>query len=172
MNFFKLGKKFSKKFMSNNKSPLFMDLTYLFVEDRLAFTIRSLYTQSRWSLTRRMTLALLNAWVEKLESVDLPPVYVKGLNNTPRNLKQEPALSLEFDGPQISNASLKSLDSSCLAKEVTLRVTNTDSTFTLKSENQFSEIQLTRKESHALLEMLAIKAKQVNWLCSPKLPNW
>jgi len=158
--------------MANNKSPLFMDLNYLFEEDRLAFTIRSLNTQTRWALTRRMTLALLNAWVEKLESVDLPSVYVKGLNTTPRNLKQEHALSLEFDGPQISNSSLKSLESSCLVKEVTLRVTNTDSSLTLKSENQFSEIQLTRKESHALLEMLAIKAKQVNWLGSPKLPNW
>jgi hypothetical protein len=158
--------------MASNKSPLFMDLSYLLEEDRLKLTLRKMQSHTRWTLTRRMTLALLTVWIEKLESVDLPQIDIEGLNLNMRDLKQEHALSLEFDGPQISNTSISSPASTCLVKEVTLQVTGTDSTFTLKSESESEQIQLTRKESHALLEMLALKAQQANWLTSPHLPSW
>ena len=117
-------------------------------------------------------MAVLTVWVEKLETVDLPQVEIEGLNLNLRDLKQEHALSLEFDAPQVSIFSTLSPASTFLVKEVTLQVTGTESTVTLKSEIESEQIQLTRKESHALLEMLALKAQQANWLTSPYLPSW
>jgi hypothetical protein len=158
--------------MTNNKSQLFMDLSYLLEEDRLLLKLRKMQSHTRWALTRRMTLAVLTVWIEKLESVDLPQIEIEGLNLNLRDLKQEHALSLEFDAPQISNSSFSSQAATYLVKEVTLQVTGTESTFTLKSEIESEQIQLTRRESHALLEMLALKAQQANWLTSPHLPSW
>ena len=46
-----------------------LDLTYLKQEDRMRL---SLSGQADWLVTRSLLLKLLPAWIEKLQSIDLP----------------------------------------------------------------------------------------------------
>ena len=73
-----------------------IDLTYLPVEDRMCLALEN---QVGWLITRSLLLKLVRAWLEKLQSVDLPPV---GFSLGSRNIVQEHALSLEFDAPTTS----------------------------------------------------------------------
>jgi len=42
----------------------------------------------------------------------------------------------------------------------------------LIGQGKESQLALTRKESHTLLEMLAQKARVVGWLDAVQLPHW
>ena len=71
-----------------------LDLSYLPQEDRMRLSLRG---QADWLVTRSLLTKLLPVWVERLESIELPNV---GIPLGQRDLSQEHALSLEFEGPR------------------------------------------------------------------------
>ena len=158
--------------MPTKKSSLQLDLTYLPVEDRLLLALRIGQEQADWWLTRRMVSAFVLALADKLESVALPSVSLANLRSAERNLGQEHALSLEFDGPQPKATVSTPHKAALLLQEVTLTVTELDCTLVLKAPPQATQMVLTRKETHALLEMLASKARQAGWLQAAQWPEW
>jgi hypothetical protein len=143
-----------------------LDLTYLEKEDRMRLSLRG---QADWLVTRSMLLKLLPAWVAKLQSIDLPSV---GIPLGPRDLGQEHALSLEFDGPQSTNFKRAQASDDTLLIEIKLTVDAVGAKLHLIGQNRESQLALTRKESHTLLEMLAQKARVVGWLDTVQLPQW
>ena len=145
-----------------------LDLTYLVPEDRMRLSLRG---QADWLITRSLLLKLLPAWVEKLQSIDLPSV---GIPLGPRDLGQEHALSLEFDGPKSTHFKPTQAHSDALLFEIKLTVDALGAKLHLLEQGQGRESQLTltRKESHTLLEMLAQKARLVGWLDAVQLPPW
>lgn len=143
-----------------------LDLSYLPEEDRLCLSLQG---QVGWLITRSLLLKLVAAWLEKLQSVDLPPV---GFSLGDRNIGQEHALSLEFDGPTTSQQKPETNVKARLLQEVTLTVDSMGAKILLRGEGFESNITLTRKESHLVLEMLANKARVVGWLNEVVWPNW
>jgi hypothetical protein len=143
-----------------------IDLTYLEQEDRMRLSLRG---QADWLVTRSLLLKLLPAWVEKLQSIDLPSV---GIQLGPRDLSQEHALSLEFDGPQKTIFKPTQVSADKLLFEIKLTVDALGAKLNLMGQGQQSQLSLTRKESHTLLEMLAQKARAVGWLDAVQLPPW
>ena len=133
-----------------------LDLTYLAQEDRMRLSLRG---QADWLVTRSLLLKLLPAWVAKLQGIDLPAI---GIPLGPRDLGQEHALSLEFDGPQPSNFKPTQASTDVLLFEIKLTVDALGA----------KQLALTRKESHTFLEMLAQKARAVGWLDTVQLPQW
>ena len=143
-----------------------LDLTYLRQEDRLRLSLRG---QADWLVTRSLLLKLLPAWVEKLQKIDLPSV---GIPLGPRDLGQEHALSLEFDGPKSTNFQPAQVSDDTLLIEIKLTVDALGAKLNLIGHGRESQLALTRKESHTLLEMLAQKARLVGWLDTAPLPHW
>ena len=143
-----------------------LDLAYLPQEDRLRLSLRG---QVNWLVTRSLLLKLLPAWVEKLQSIDLPSVDIP---LGPRDLGQEHALSLEFDGPQPTDTKPTQVSADILLFEIKLTVNALGSKLHLIGEGRESQLDLTRKESHTLLEMLAQKARVVGWQDAVQLPYW
>ena len=143
-----------------------LDLTYLRQEDRLRLSLRG---QADWLVTRSLLLKLLPAWVEKLQRIDLPSV---GIPLGPRDLGQEHALSLEFDGPKPTNFQPDQATDDTLLIEIKLTVDALGAKLHLIGQGRESQLALTRKESHTLLEMLAQKARLVGWLDTAPLPHW
>jgi hypothetical protein len=143
-----------------------LDLTYLEKEDRMRLSLRG---QADWLVTRSMLLKLLPAWVGKLQSIDLPSV---GIPLGARDLGQEHALSLEFDGPQSTNFKRAQASDDTLLIEIKLTVDALGAKLHLIGQDRKSQLALTRKESHTLLEMLAQKARVVGWLDTVQLPQW
>lgn len=143
-----------------------LDLTYLRQEDRLRLSLRG---QADWLVTRSLLLKLLPAWVEKLQKIDLPSV---GIPLGPRDLGQEHALSLEFDGPKSTNFIPPQVSDDTLVIEIKLTVDALGAKLHLIGQGRESQLALTRKESHTLLEMLAQKARLVGWLETSQLPHW
>lgn len=142
-------------------------------------SLRSVPPPVDWWLTRRMLLAWVSAWLAQLQAVDLPPVA--GLSLA-RDLGTEHRLSLEFDGPVTTPPEPESEPDphnskppkTWLLHEVTITVQPTGCVVLLKAKNQEMALQLdlTRKEAHAVLEMLALKARNVGWLEKPLWPDW
>ena len=143
-----------------------LDLTYLKQEDRMSLSLRG---HADWLVTRGLLLKLLPAWVEKLQSIDLPSV---GIPLGPRDLGQEHALSLEFDGPKSTNFQPTKASPDTLLIEIKLTVDALGAKLHLIGQGRESQLALTRKESHTLLEMLAQKARAVGWLDTVQLPRW
>lgn len=143
-----------------------LDLTYLRQEDRLRLSLRG---QADWLVTRSLLLKLLPAWVDKLQKIDLPSV---GIPLGPRDLGQEHALSLEFDGPKSTNFIPAQVSDDTLLIEIKLTVDALGTKLNLIGHGRESQLALTRKESHTLLEMLAQKARLVGWLDTAPLPHW
>ena len=137
-----------------------LDLTYIPQEDRMRLSLRG---HLDWLVTRSLLLKLLPAWLEKLQSINLPIV---GIPLGPRDLAQEHALSLEFDGPQATNLSPTQTSADTLLFEIKLTVDALGAKLHLMGQGRESQLVLTRKESHTLLEMLAQKARFVGWLDS------
>jgi hypothetical protein len=158
--------------MTDENTSLQMDLTYLPAKDRLLFTLRKGQEQADWWLTRRMVTAWVLALADKLEAVALPLVSLSQLQSAERNLGQEHALSLEFDGPKPKATASTHKQSALLLQEVSLTVTDLECSLVLKAPPQSSHLVLTRKETHALLEMLATKARQAGWVQQPQWPAW
>ena len=134
-----------------------IDLSYLPSEDRM---LLSLGEQSGWLITRSLLIKLVNAWVDKLQKVELPDV---GFSLGDRDIGQEHALSLEFDGPTTTQKKPDTQVKSRLLQEVTLTVDSVGAKLVLRGDGVETNLTLTRKESHLVLEMLANKAKAVNW---------
>ena len=143
-----------------------IDLAYLPAEDRLQL---SLENHSDWLISRNLLIKLIKAWVAKLDEIDLPEV---GINLGKRDLSQEHALSLEFDGPQKRQGGFTSKQAPKLIQEVTISVNSLGSRLIIKGQEQASTISLTRKESHLLLEMLVRKARNANWVDRIEWPQW
>ena len=143
-----------------------LDLTYLVREERMRLSLRG---QADWLMTRSLLLKLLPTWVDKLQSIDLPSV---GIPLGPRDLSQEHALSLEFDGPQTTNINPNLVTADKLLFEIKLTVDALGAKLNLMGQGQQSQLSLTRKESHTLLEMLTQKARAVGWLDTVHLPPW
>lgn len=143
-----------------------IDLTYLAAEDRLCLTFRG---QGGWLITRSLLLKLVPAWIEKLQTVNLPTV---GFSLGERDLGQEHALSLEFDAPTTSQQKPEPETNARLLQEVTLSVDAVGAKLVLRGDGVETNLTLTRKESHLVLEMLASKARAVNWLDGVVWPEW
>ena len=143
-----------------------LDLTYLKQEDRMRLSLRG---QADWLVTRSLLLKLIPVWVEKLHSIDLPSI---GIPLGPRDLGQEHALSLEFDGPKSTKFKPTQANYDTLLIEIKLTVDALGGNLHLIGHNRESQLALTRKESHNLLEMLAQKARVVGWLDTVQLPHW
>lgn len=158
--------------MTSGNSSFQIDLSYLPVEDRLLLTLRRNKEQADWWLTRRLSTALVAAMASKLETVGLPTVPLYQRQATERDLSQEHALSLEFDGPAPKETTNAPAHNVLLMQEVTLTVTELECTLVFKAQNQHSQFSLTRKETHALLEMLVSKSRQAGWLQHHQLPEW
>lgn len=143
-----------------------IDLSYLPSEDRM---LLSLGEQSGWLLPRSLLIKLVNAWVDKLQKIELPDV---GFSLGERDIGQEHALSLEFDGPTTTQKKPDTQVKSRLLQEVALTVDSVGAKLVLRGEGVETKLTLTRKESHLVLEMLASKAKAVNWLGKVVWPSW
>lgn len=143
-----------------------VDLTYLPTEDRM---LLALGEQSGWLITRGLLIKLVSAWVDKLQKVELPDV---GFSLGDRDIGQEHALSLEFDGPTTTQKKPDTQVKSRLLQEVTLTVDSVGVKLVLRGESVETNLILTRKESHLVLEMLANKAKVAGWLSEVVWPNW
>ncbi len=143
-----------------------IDLTYLPVEDRMCLALEK---QVGWLITRSLLLKLVRAWLEKLQSVDLPQV---GFSLGDRDIGQEHALSLEFDGPTTTQKKPETMVNNRLLQEVALTVESVGAKLVLRGDGVETNLVLTRKESHLVLEMLANKARSVGWLNEVDWPNW
>ena len=143
-----------------------IDLSYVHEQDRLRLSLQG---NAHWLITRSLLLKLVPAWLEKLHSVDLPNV---GFPLGDRDIGQEHALSLEFDGPTASRQkSLPKLNAR-LVHEITLTVEPTGVRLVMRGEGAETNLTLTRKESHLVLEMLAKKAREAQWLSEVAWPSW
>ena len=116
-----------------------------------------------------MLIKLVNAWIDKLQKVELPDV---GFSLGESDISQEHALSLEFDGPTTAQKKPDAQVNSRLLQELTLTVDSVGAKLVLRGEGVETNLTLTRKESHLVLEMLANKARAVNWLNEVTLPSW
>ena len=139
---------------------------YLPAEDRLQFSMRG---KADWLLTRSLLLKLVQAWLIKLETIDLPEVAIP-LGK--RNIGQEHSLSLEFDAPQTMEHQPSILHEAILIHEISLTVEATGTLVVLKGQGLQTRFSLTRKESHLVLELLAKKARSVNWIEAVGWPQW
>jgi hypothetical protein len=143
-----------------------IDLSYLTEEDRLCLSLQG---QVGWLFTRSLLVKLVNAWIDKLQKVELPDV---GFSLGDRNIGQEHALSLEFDGPTTTQKKLEAQINCRLLQEVTLTVESMGAKLVLKGDGVETNLILTRKESHLVLDMLVKKARAVMWLDEVQWPSW
>lgn len=143
-----------------------IDLSYVPEQDRLRLSLQS---QADWLITRSLLLKLVPAWIEKLKSVELPNV---GFSLGDRDISQEHSLSLEFDGPTTSQQKIEQDPKARLVNEITLTVEPTGVKLTMSGEGTQTNLSLTRKESHLVLEMLAKKAREAQWLNEVVWPSW
>ncbi len=59
-----------------------------------------------------------------------------------------------------------------LVHEITLTVEPTGVKLVMRGEGAETNLTLTRKESHLVLEMLAKKAREAQWLSEVVWPSW
>ena len=143
-----------------------LNLLYLPHEDRMRFSLRG---KVDWVITRSLVLRLVALWIQQLQKIDLPNA---GIALGQRDVRQEHALSLEFDGPQASGKSPSASTQTQLLQEIDLTVDAYGTRLTMKGEGVKMTLGLTRKESHMVLEMLANKARQAKWLEPAPWPDW
>ena len=156
-----------------SKEPkLIIDVAYNAGEDRLRMSLRLGKDRTDWWLTRRLTTLMVTRCMQKMVEVGLPKLSVPGVAPIERDLSQEHALSLEFDGPASQSSDASPAQHTLLASELSLSVNELECVIVLKSDKAHSQLKLTRKEAHAFLEMLASKAKSAGWLESPHWPGW
>jgi hypothetical protein len=150
-----------------------IDLTYLDTEDRMLLKIVTAKVDVSWLLNRKLLLRLLKVWTAKMEEVSLPSMGGY-LPNTPRNLEQEHSLALEFDGPQPKNESFPvfNLSYAHLLLEINLKLTSIQTQLTLRGSSQEITLSLSRRETHAFIEMLFVKSKHAGWLVGASFPKW
>ena len=143
-----------------------LDLTYLAADDRMRFSVRS---QADWLVTRSLLLKLLDAWLQKLQTIDLPAVNVP-LGQ--RDIALEHALSLEFDGPHSTQQGSQVTGQAKLLEEVSITVDKVGTQMVMRGAGVMTTLSLTRMQSHMVIEMLAKKARDVKWVDAHQLPHW
>ena len=150
-----------------------IDLTYLDTEDRMLLKIVTAKVDVSWLLTRKLLLRLLKALTSKLEEVALPSMG-DFLPHAPRNLEQEHSLALEFDGPQPKNESVPALNlgAAHMLIEINMKLNSIQTQLTLRGASQETTLSLSRRETHAFIEMLFVKSKNAGWLVTASFPEW
>ena len=143
-----------------------IDFSYLPEQDRLLISLQG---QTGWLITRSLLLKLVPAWIEQLKSVGLPNV---GFSLGQRDISQEHSLSLEFEGPATNQQKIEQDLKARLVNEVTLNVEPSGVKLIMRGEGTQTNLTLTRKESHLVLETLAKKAREANWLGEVFWPSW
>jgi hypothetical protein len=143
-----------------------INLCYMPEQDRLRLSIQG---HADWLVTRNLLLKLVSAWLEKLKVVDLPNV---GFSLGDRDIRQEHALSLEFDGPTSNQQKIFQDIKSILVHEITLTVDPIGVKLVMSGEGAKTNLILTRKEAHLVLEMLAKLAREAKWLNEVVWPSW
>ena len=150
-----------------------MDVTYHPAQDRIRLCLRSDEQSTDWWLTRRLTLRLLQALLQQLERVPLPTLNQPWLPRpAEREMAQEHAMSLEFDALVADDPgrSTQPAQTGLLVDTATLNVSPTETRLELVSGKSNAKLSLTRMESHALVEALALMARKGQWLTSVDLP--
>lgn len=150
-----------------------IDLTYIDSEDRMLLSVNTEKVNLNWWLTRKLMLRFIKAWAVRLEEVALPSVS-GFLPNVPRNLQQEHSLALEFDGPQPKTdaPNLSKINAGLLIEEINLKVSSIQTQVSLRGEGKETILKLSRRETHALLEMLFVKSQHAGWLNAVTFPDW
>ncbi len=143
-----------------------LDLSYMAEEDRMFLSISE---KVGWLLTRSMLIKLVKAWTDRLEVISLPSVPIP---LGARNIRQEHELSIEFDKPKINFQQPTLRLEAVLVQEVKLTVEPMSTQIQFKGELHQICLFLTRKESHMVLELLASKARVINWVDEIILPEW
>ena len=146
-----------------------VDLSHCPQQDRMRLSLRRPEGRVDWWVTRSMLLRWVAAWVAQLEAVNLPAVPCMALA---RNLPQEHALALECDGPVPGRPPTVPVHHEQLLKEVSISVQQSATVLVLRAAGFSQTLEITRRESHALLEMLARHARSAGWLAYPAWPSW
>ena len=152
-----------------------MDVTYHPNEDRIRLCLRTDQQSIDWWLTRRITLRLLQALLQQLERVPLPTLNQPWLPRpAEREMAQEHAMSLEFDALVADDPgrSTQPAQTGLLVDTATLNVSPTETRLELAAGKNNAKLNLTRMESHALVEALALMARKGQWLTGIDLPPW
>lgn len=151
-----------------------MDVTYHPNEDRIRLCLRTDQQRTDFWLTRRITLRLLQALLQQLERVPLPTINQPWLPPAEREMAQEHAMSLEFDALVADDPgrSTQPAQTGLLVDTATLNVSPTETRLELAAGKNNATLSLTRMESHALVEALALMARKGQWLTSIDLPPW
>jgi hypothetical protein len=152
-----------------------MDVTYHPDQDRLRLCLRTEQQSTDWWLTRRITLRLLQALLKQLERVPLPALNQPWLPRPAgREIAQEHAMSLEFDALVADDPgrSTQPAPTGMLVKTASLNVSPTETRLELVAGKNNAKLNLTRMESHALVEALALMARKGQWLNGMDLPPW
>lgn len=150
-----------------------MDLTYEPSQDRIRLCLRTGGQQADWWLTRRIALRLLTALLGQLEKVPLPVVDVPWHPKpTAREIAQEHAMSLEFDAVSVDPAAPRASQTGLLVETISLTVGTVETRLELVAGKNNAKLNLTRMESHALAEALALMARKGEWLTGVDLPPW
>jgi hypothetical protein len=143
-----------------------INLCYMPEQDRLRLSLQG---QADWLITRSILLKLVQVWLEKLKNIDLPSV---GFSLGKRDIEREHALSLEFDRPTVSQQNPTQDLKARLVHEIVLTVMPIGVKIVICGEGVETNLTLTRKESHLVLEMLAKKAREAKWLNEVVWPSW
>lgn len=148
-----------------------LDVWYSPEHDRLRLSVRTQTERVDWWLTRRLLLAWMAAWLRQLDAVDLPTVAGVNLR---RDLGEEHRLSLEFDAaaPAARNQKAVNAVAEWLLQTVELTVAPTGCVLVLKTSGLQQTMELTRKESHAVLDMLFTTSRAAGWFECPQWPQW
>ena len=152
-----------------------MDVTYHPDQDRIRLCLRTDQQSIDWWLTRRITLRLLQALLQQLERVPLPTLNQPWLPRpAEREMAQEHAMSLEFDALVADDPgrSTQPGQTGLLVDTASLTVSPTETRLELAAGKNNATLNLTRMESHALVEALALMARKGQWLTSIDLPPW
>lgn len=152
-----------------------MDVTYHPAQDRLRLCLRNDQQSTDWWLTRRLTLRLLQALLQQLERVPLPTLNQPWLPRpAEREMAQEHAMSLEFDALVADDPGRSSQPSQTglLVDTASITVSPTETRLELVAGKNSAKLNLTRMESHALVEALALMARKGQWLTGIDLPTW
>ena len=151
-----------------------MDVTYHPDQDRIRLCLRTDQQSIDWWLTRRITLRLLQALLQQLERVPLPTLNQPWLPPAEREMAQEHAMSLEFDALVADDPgrSTQPGQAGLLVDTATLNVSPTETRLELAAGKNNAKLSLTRMESHALVEALALMARKGQWLTGIDLPPW
>ena len=151
-----------------------MDVTYHPGQDRLRLCLRTEQQRADWWLTRRITLRLLQALLSRLQQVPLPALNQPWLPRAgAREIAQEHAMSLEFDALVVDDPGrAPPAQTGLLVDTASLTVSPTETRLELVAGKSNARLNLTRMESHALAEALALMARKGEWLTGMELPPW